>query len=283
MVDFAFQFNASQYEPKFSGGSPGLPVGRHPVVITDGEFADTKAGDGSKMLVLVASCYDGPAKGQTQDIRLNVQNKSAQASRVAYSQLSAICCVVGQPHGIQQALSEIWNKPFIIEISPQRETEANKGKGYTEVSNVYTLQGLDATGKPMPQAGPGSNMAQAPNGGPVAHAQPQPGPGPGAFAPQPQPQPQPGGFAPQPGAGFAPQPGPGPGPGAGFAPQPGQGGGFAPQPGAQPQPGPQPGQFAPQPQPGGFGGFPPQNGAAPQQGGFAAPQAPGGNAPWGAR
>lgn len=252
-MDVAFQFNASQYTPQFEGGSSGLPLGKHPVILNSADWKATKSGDGSQMLVLTAEAFDGVAKGQTQEIRLNVQNTSAVASKIAYQQLAAICVVCGVPQGIMQSAGELFNKPFILEIRLQRETEANKGKGYTEPANVYFMDGRDCTGA-MPKG-------QVQTQGFIPQQQPQPGPQ--AFAPQaPQPQPQ---FQPQ-GGGFQPQ-APQPGPGA-FQPQQQP---MQPQPQFAPQPQP---QFQPQPQP-----QAPQFGGMPAGAQMPAPPA-GGGTPW---
>jgi len=128
----AYAFNATAYDPTFAGGG-GLPAGKHPVTVTNGKLTPTKNNDGG-MMILTLTAYDGPNKGASMDLRLNLHNKSAVAVEIANRQLAAVCACVGVP-GFQQT-EELYNKPFIVEVAPQKDNPQ-----YTEIVNVYDVNG----------------------------------------------------------------------------------------------------------------------------------------------
>lgn len=178
------QFVATNVPPQFSGGSPQLPVSDKqglPVVIRSSETKETNKQDGH-YLELGVEVIDGPSKGATGAIRLNLWSASAQAQQIAYKQLSAICHVVGV-FNIQDT-QQLHDRPFRVVVTAQ-QSEEGKAKGYTQVSDVLDIQG-NAPGKGNP--GQAQQPQQQTNYGPPAVVQVQPQPQ--AYAPAQQPQPQ---------------------------------------------------------------------------------------------
>jgi len=184
-------FDPNQHAP--ATGSPGqLPISDkngHIVVITDSEMTNTSGNDGSTMLVLTLMITQGDNAGVSGPYRLNVGNKSQDATRIALGQLSAICHVVGFMQMLTDARA-LYNKPFRCVVVPQTGGKVeDRDKGYTTISHV-----LDLNGNKPGQKGPAAPTAQAP---------PAPAPAPLQAPPQfapPQAQ-----FPPQPALTAAPQ------------------------------------------------------------------------------
>jgi hypothetical protein len=154
-----FQFNSQGIDPHYGGsGTPGLPATvngqpfKHPVVIVASQLKPTKDNQGGYM-ELTLEAIDGPSKGQQQIDRLNLQNNSADAVRIANQQLSAYCAVVGV--FAFNATEELHGKPFLIETKP-RNDNANQ----FEVAKLYDMNGNE----------PG----QAGSGAPAGQQQPPP-------------------------------------------------------------------------------------------------------------
>jgi hypothetical protein len=244
MAQFIQPINLNNFDP--TQGVGGLPIGRHPVVISSSEIKATKANDGG-YLQLDLTIIDGPQKGQVGAWRLNLYSSSAQAAEIAHRQLSAVGHCVGV--FMLQDSSQLHNMPFVIDVGPQKNDPQ-----YTEVKKV-----MDMNGNEPGKAGSGA-----------APQQPQ------GFAQQPQGQ-QPG----QPPAGQAAAAAWGQPPAQqGQQPQGGAAWGQPPQ-GQQPQQGQQPPQGAAWGQPPAGqapqGFTPPQQQQQPPQG-----QAPAGGQPaWG--
>jgi hypothetical protein len=133
-------FDATKVEPA-GAGTPQLPVGTHPVVITGADIVSTKDGTGG-MAVFDLTVIDGPSKGATGKYRLNLFNASAQAAEIAQKQLSALCHVTGV---FQVAdLKNLFNIPFVIVVDHQKGDDK-----YTEVKGVKHMDGSDpGKGKP---------------------------------------------------------------------------------------------------------------------------------------
>lgn len=272
MNDVVLGFNARMVEPN---AAPEAWHGWFPLVITGAARKKAKESDNER-LVLNVTCIDGPHKGKENQIGFNLWNANAEASRIAASELSALCWVVGVLDATQASL--LFNKPFLAKFE-----KTDKGQNVKDYRDVYGRNAKEVMTNAPPttsaaelMAGNGAANAALPAmpSGPMPGAapapmmqQPQPGP---AAPPMPQAQWQPGPAAPQ-AAPAAP---------AGWQQQPAP---AAAQPGPQVQQGiPMPG--APMPHPGtpqaapaaqwSPGGAP---GAGPQPGPVAA--GPGGAAP----
>jgi hypothetical protein len=241
MVALPNVFDPSTVAPS-TGEGGNLPISDpkgHLVVITDSDIKPVSNKNGCWLLALHLRITEGPNAGAEGIYRLNMGSDSADAVRIAMSQLSAICHCVNHLAPIND-VAVLYNRPFRVVVGLQKDKES-ADKGYTEVKKI-----LDAAGNK-----PGQNGNQ-----PEPSASPAPGPAP---APAPAPAPVPSGFpAPQQPSGFpgpvqAPQPQQqqavpqqyAPQPQQQYAPQPQQQ--FAPQPQQQYAPAPQQ-QYAPQPQ-----------------------------------
>jgi hypothetical protein len=206
-----------------AGSLPASDSNGHVCVIVGEEIKNVAGKDSEFMLVLELQIVEGPYAGQTGPYRLNIGNSSAEAVRIALSQLSAICHVVGWLQPLTET-SVLRNKKFRVVVVPAKKEE-DRNKGYTEIKKVLNLDGTKpGEGKAPQQASAPAPAPQAP----VAQPQQQFAPQPQQFAdpalaqqfaPQPQPQQQPLAFAPQaPQQQFAPQQGvPFPGQPAPFA------------------------------------------------------------------
>ena len=146
-MDFAF--DPTGITPGFSGGGGQLPVGKHPVIIVKSEGKPTKDNTGG-FLELTVEAIDGPAKGGSMPLRLNVHNTSETAVRIAKEQLAALCAVTGT--GPFANTMELHNKPFVVEVTPQK----NDPK-YTEITAVFDMNGnAPADAKPPQNNGNGN-------------------------------------------------------------------------------------------------------------------------------
>jgi hypothetical protein len=180
-------FNATEHSPELQ--QQGMPVGKYPVkIIASGPRASTND-PASGLLFLTCEILDGPQRGMTGQLTLNLWNKNDTSKEIAGRQLSAICHVTqtlhldAKPEGV-----ELWGKPFILEMAQQPDSK------YTQIAGVYDVAGAPptrATSAPAASAAqPPQQFAQA---APPATAQPQPGANPSwaGAAPQPTPQAQP--------------------------------------------------------------------------------------------
>ncbi len=154
-MDFAF--DPTGIEPQFGGGGNTLPVGKHPVTITKSEGKPTKDNTGG-YLELTCVAFDGPAKGGSIAIRLNVHNTNELAVKIAKQQLAAIMAVAGVgPFQNTQALHE---KPFVIEVGPQKGDTK-----YTEVIGVFDMNGNEPGQSGGGASGTGTIPPQQQGGG----------------------------------------------------------------------------------------------------------------------
>lgn len=120
-------FDANEWEP--NGSFEAIPEGWYPVVITESDMVDTKAGDG-RYLKLKLQIIDGPFSGRTLFDQLNLENPSEKAVQIAKGSLSAICRAVGRMT-VRQS-EELHNLPLqarVIQEEYQGEMK-NKVKGY---------------------------------------------------------------------------------------------------------------------------------------------------------
>lgn len=238
-------FNAQQHDP--SMGFDPWPDGWVPVIITASDGKPTSTGGG--MLGLTLQAVDGPLKGKTAFLGLNLWHANPQTVEIANKVMSAITYVtIGVNKGTLQfnATEELHNIPFLVLASRQKDDPTRN-----EFRQFRDIRGNDPKGQP-----PATTLVLAGAGGPTGAPQ-QP---PGGFAPPAQ------GFTP-PGGQPAPQPAGNAGWGA-TPPQQQPPQGFAPPQQQQPAPAFQPPQQQqPQPafQPPAGGGFAPPQGQPQQQ------------------
>jgi hypothetical protein len=148
----AYTFNPTQHNPSFGGGGDSLGVGKHPVIGSKVELKSAQSNNGNGYMALTVTAVDGPQKGGTKTIRLNLHNSSEVAQRIAEQQLAALCVVMGIT-GPWQDTDILLGKAFVIENVLQ---PGDNPKGYTDVTAVYTIDGrsvADAMANPPKVAG----------------------------------------------------------------------------------------------------------------------------------
>lgn len=184
MSGMQFNFNSQQYNPSFGGGG-SLPPGQYRVIISESAPGTTKDNQGG-FLSLTLKVIDGPLTGGTHIDRLNLHNVNQQAVQIAHERLAGYCVVTGV--AAFQNTAELHNKPFGIEIGPQKDNPE-----YTEVKKLLTVDFQ------TPVRG-ATQQAQQPQGG-FAQQQPQQGGFTGAPQSPPPPPPPPQGGQPWGGGG----------------------------------------------------------------------------------
>lgn len=123
-------FNASDVEP--AADFEAIPPGQYTAIITESENKPNKAGTGS-YLQFTFQIVDGQYKGRLLWARLNVENRSQTAVKIARGQLSALCRAVGvlQPRDS----IELHNIPLTIKVGVKKREDTgeltNEIKGYT--------------------------------------------------------------------------------------------------------------------------------------------------------
>lgn len=147
----ALAFNSNGIDPRYSGGGEQLPVGRHPVVIVASSVKPNQANTGG-YVEFTLQAIDGPAKGQSQTDRLNIYHNKPDVAEIAQRQLAAYCAVTNTP--AFQATEELHNKPFMIEVGPQKAPNER----FHEVKALF-----DANGNEPGKAGAGPQTSN--NGG----------------------------------------------------------------------------------------------------------------------
>jgi len=131
-------FNALQHDPEL--GTPQLPLGmKQPMRIVSDEVVAAKSNGNNGFIAFTVEILDGPNKGSQGVYRLNVYNQNEKTVEIAMRQLSALSIACGKVHW--NDTRELWNLPFLADVTPQKATEANEGKGYTEISQVYDVNG----------------------------------------------------------------------------------------------------------------------------------------------
>ena len=127
-------FDAREVEPMDS--FEPLPAGTYLAVITASEMKPTKSGTG-KYLELAFQVLEGEYKGRKVWARLNLENPSSVAVRMARSELSDICKAVGviTPNDSE----ELHDLPLEIEVAVRRRSDTgkmtNEIKGYSKKSS----------------------------------------------------------------------------------------------------------------------------------------------------
>jgi hypothetical protein len=139
-------FNANNVDP--ATDFEPIPAGKYLAVITESETKATKSGNGS-YLELTFEVIEGEFKGRKLWARLNLNNPSEQAVRIARSELSAICRAVGVMEPKDSA--ELHNLPLVVAVKQKADAEGevrNEIKGYAKretVSGSKPTQNANAT------------------------------------------------------------------------------------------------------------------------------------------
>jgi hypothetical protein len=140
----AINFNAHQVEPQ-EAFDP-LPAGEYLCIIAGSEEKPTRSGNGS-YLELAFEVIDGPHKGRKLWDRLNLNNPSDMAVKIARATLSAICRAVGvmQPRDS----CELHDIPLVCKVRVEKRSDSddltNVIKGYRRRETTATVP------KPVPR------------------------------------------------------------------------------------------------------------------------------------
>jgi len=124
-------FDANTVEP--AAGFEPLPAAKYLAAITESEMKPTKGGTG-KYLELTFQIVEGQYKGRLVWARLNLENPSAVAVKIAKGELSAICRAVGVMTPKDSA--ELHNLPLQITVGCRKRADTgeltNEVKGYAK-------------------------------------------------------------------------------------------------------------------------------------------------------
>lgn len=123
-------FNANTVEPA-SDFEP-IPAGKYVAVVTASEMKPTKSGNGA-YLELTFQIIEGEYKNRLLWARLNLDNPSAMAVKIARSELSALCRAIGVLEPKDSC--ELHNVPVVIAVKQKTDADGevrNEIKGYAK-------------------------------------------------------------------------------------------------------------------------------------------------------
>jgi hypothetical protein len=135
-------FNANEVEP--SSSFEPLPANKYLAAITASEMKPTKNGGGN-YLELTFTILDGEFKGRVLWARLNLNNPSATAVKIARGDLSAICRAVGvmQPRDSV----DLHNLPLLITVKLKKRKDT--GELTNEIKGFEPKAAAPAIGQPQ--------------------------------------------------------------------------------------------------------------------------------------
>ena len=145
-------FNANEVDP--SVGFDPVPAGQYLAIITESEMKPTKAGTG-QYLQLTFQIIEGEYKGRLLWARLNLDNPSAMAVKIARAELSAICRAVNVMAPKDSV--EMHNIPLVIKVGCKKRDDVpgdeitNEIKGYESRASAGIAQPPD---QPVPGSTP---------------------------------------------------------------------------------------------------------------------------------
>ncbi len=121
-------FDANQVEPATE--FEAMPPGKYTAVLVESDLKATKAGTG-KFLELTFEVIEGEYKGRKVWGRLNLENPSRDAVRIARSELSSLCRATGVL--APKDSSELHDIPVVLTVRQKVGTDGevrNEIKGY---------------------------------------------------------------------------------------------------------------------------------------------------------
>ena len=133
-------FNANNVEPMAEFDA--IPPGKYVAVITASEMKATKAGTGS-FLELTFEVVEGEFKGRKLWARLNLDNPSQIAVKIARSELASICRAAGVME--PRDSSELHNLPMLVTV---KQKAGDDGEVRNEIKGYAKREGV-AAGKPQ--------------------------------------------------------------------------------------------------------------------------------------
>ena len=135
-------FNANEVDPAV--GFDPIPAGSYTAIITESEMKPTKTGNG-RYLQLTFQIIDGDCKGRQVWARLNLENPSEMAVKIARGELSAICRAVGVM--APRDSLELHNAPLTIRVACKKRDDVG---GAGEITNE--IKGFESAGSVAPVA-----------------------------------------------------------------------------------------------------------------------------------
>jgi hypothetical protein len=114
-------FNAKEVDPAV--GFDPIPPDKYVAVITESEMKPTKAGTG-QYLQLTFQIIEGEFKGRLLWARLNLDNPSAMAVKIARAELSAICRAVNVM--APRDSLELHDLPLVISVGCKKRDDTNE-------------------------------------------------------------------------------------------------------------------------------------------------------------
>ena len=139
-------FNAEEVEP---ANFDPLPEGKYQVVMSASAMKPTKDANGA-YLELELTVIDGPYSNRKVWARLNLDNPSAAAVKIARQQLSALCRAVGVLTINDSA--ELHNRPLLIYVVCKPRGDGN---GLTnEVKSFEALSSASTASTPATTVSP---------------------------------------------------------------------------------------------------------------------------------
>lgn len=176
-------FDANTVEPAdFSA----LPAGDYVVLISSSEWKDSKSG--GQYLALTLQVLEGAHAGRFLWHNLNLNHSNAQASEIAYRELSAICRAVGR-FQINDS-EELYNIPLIVKVAYVPPKDDGKGGQWPEKNQIKQWRPMNGvTAAPASTPAPAAKAPPAPPKAPPTAKVPPAPKAPPKAAPAPAPAP----------------------------------------------------------------------------------------------
>lgn len=143
MVDLG-GFDASVIEP--TADFEAIPKGDYKAMVIDSEWKPTKAGTG-RYLQLTHEILDGEFKGRRLWDRLNLDNPSDTAVKIAQATLSSLCRAVNVMR--PKDSSELHGKPCIIKVIVEERND-KPGVFKNEIKNYEAIGAAPVQVTPQP-------------------------------------------------------------------------------------------------------------------------------------
>ena len=142
-------FNANEVDPAV--GFDPIPAGAYTAIITESEMKPTKTNNG-RYLQLTFQIIDGDCKGRLVWARLNLENPSEMAVKIARAELSSICRAVGVM--APRDSLELHNLPIVIKVTCRKRDDTgeitNEIKGFESANVVQPVAPMATAGSTPP-------------------------------------------------------------------------------------------------------------------------------------
>ena len=137
-------FDASQVEPTVN--FEPVPAGEYEIAIIESAMKPTKSGSG-QYLELVFQVIEGEHRGRQLWSRLNLENPSEMAVKIARAELSAICRAIDVLRPADSV--QLHNLPLVIKVGCTSRADngelTNEIKGYESRQRVEPAPSANST------------------------------------------------------------------------------------------------------------------------------------------